>query len=77
MQFLGINESIIKGICKVLLLTLPRYKDSHSQQVIHKLIVNLVEKHPETSIKTMISLLLDVANKQKNVITTYVLCIMV
>lgn len=66
------NENIIKGICKVLLLTLPRYKDSFSQQIIHKLLGNLVQKHPETSIKTIISLLLDVANREKNIITTYV-----
>lgn len=67
------NENIIKGICKVLLLTLPRYKDSFSQQIIHKLLRNVIEKHPESSIRAMISLLLDVANRQKNIVTTYVL----
>lgn len=64
------NENIVKGICKVLLLTLPRYKDSHSQHIICKLISNLVEKHPETTIKTMIPLLLDVAKREKTVVTT-------
>lgn len=67
------NESIIKGICKVLLLTLPRYKDSQSQQIIRNLIMNLVEKHPDTTIKTMVPLLLEVANRQKNIFTTYVI----
>lgn len=65
------NENVIKGICKVLMLTLHRYKDSRSQKITQKLICNLVEKYPETSIKTIISLLLDIANRQKNVIATY------
>lgn len=68
--FLGINENIVKGICRVLVLTLPRYKDSYSQQILRNLIVALLEKHSEVSIKCLISVLLDVATQQKNVVAT-------
>ncbi|KAJ8966633.1 hypothetical protein NQ314_003400 [Rhamnusium bicolor] len=66
----GINESIIRGICKVLLLTLPRYRDSSSQLLVRNLITVLLEKHPETSIKCLTSVLLDFAAQHKNLVVT-------
>ncbi|KAG5899951.1 hypothetical protein JTB14_002498 [Gonioctena quinquepunctata] len=66
----GINDAIIKGICKVLLLTLPRYRDSFSQQLIRNLIVSLLQEHPETSIKCITSSLLEVSSQYKNIVVT-------
>ncbi|CAH1119168.1 unnamed protein product [Phaedon cochleariae] len=66
----NISENIIKGICKVLLLTLPRYRDSFSQQLVRNLITSLLKDHPALSIKCLTSILLDFATQHKNIVIT-------
>ncbi|XP_057670075.1 eIF-2-alpha kinase activator GCN1 [Diorhabda carinulata] len=65
-----VNENIIKGISRVLLLTLPRYRDSFSQQLVKSLVAALVEEYPETATKCLISVLGDVATQHKNMVIT-------
>lgn len=67
---LGIIESIVKGICKVLLLTLPRYRDSSSRLLVRNCLVALLEKHSESSIKCLTSVLSDFATQYKNLVAT-------
>lgn len=67
---LGINETIVKGICKILLLTLPRYRDSLSRLLVRNCLVALLEKHSESSIKCLTSVLSDFAAQYKNLVAT-------
>lgn len=67
---LGINESIVKGICKILLLTLPRYRDSSSRLLVRTCLVALLEKHTESSIKCLTSVLSDFTAQYKNLVAT-------
>nr|CAH7734834.1 unnamed protein product [Callosobruchus chinensis] len=66
-----INEGIIKGICKVLVLTLPRYKDTCSQQYVKDLIVALIEKHTDVTIRSLTSVLLSFAEQYKKIVVTH------
>lgn len=49
--FQGINTQVVRGICKVLGTTLVKYKDSQSQQLVNKLIIELTRTHPDLSIE--------------------------
>lgn len=66
----GINENIIKGICRVIQLTLPRYRDSASQVLVRNLIVALLEKHPDHAIKDLTLMLVDISLQHKNLVVT-------
>ncbi|KAK7871251.1 hypothetical protein R5R35_007540 [Gryllus longicercus] len=58
----GINEQIVRGICKLLPQTLPRYVDSASRSYVKNLIKALVKNHSKWTIKHLISALSDVAS---------------
>ncbi|KAL1494916.1 hypothetical protein ABEB36_010427 [Hypothenemus hampei] len=66
----GITEGIVKGICRTVPLTIHRYRDSTSQSYIKKLIVALIEQHPEVSVKTFLGLFSELAAQFKNIIVT-------
>lgn len=66
----GITESIVKGICRVVPLTLHRYRDGASQFNIKKLIVSLIETFPDVATKCFIGLLADLAVSFKNLVIT-------
>lgn len=68
----GISDGIVKGICKVIPITLPRYRDLKSQQFVRNLIKALIEQHPEWSIKHLSTVILEVAQQQKNIVATLV-----
>ncbi|XP_044264698.1 eIF-2-alpha kinase activator GCN1-like [Tribolium madens] len=70
----AINESIIKGICRVIQLTLPRYRDSSSQVLVRNLIVALLEKHSDFAIKCLTLMLMDIATQHKNLVVTTNTC---
>ncbi|KYB24626.1 Translational activator GCN1-like Protein [Tribolium castaneum] len=70
----AINESIIKGICRVIQLTLPRYRDSSSQVLVRNLIVALLEKHSDFAIKCLTLMLVDIATQHKNLVVTTNTC---
>jgi uncharacterized membrane protein len=73
----GITEGIIRGICKILQLALPRYRDSTSQFYIRNLIIALVKQHGDWTMKHLTSTLSDIAAAHKNLVSTLViyLCI--
>ncbi|KMQ96025.1 translational activator gcn1 [Lasius niger] len=66
----GINDKIVNGICKVVSLTLHRYKDSASQSYVKNLIVELLKKQPEATIKHMTTVISEQATWHKNVVAT-------
>ncbi|XP_011647093.1 eIF-2-alpha kinase activator GCN1 [Pogonomyrmex barbatus] len=66
----GINDKIVNGICKVVSLTLHRYKDSASQSYVRNLIVELIKQQPEATIKHMTTVISEQATWHKNVVPT-------
>lgn len=66
----GINDKIVNGICKVVSLTLHRYKDSASQSYVKNLIVELIKKQPDATIKHMTTVISEQATWHKNVVAT-------
>ncbi|XP_030761834.1 eIF-2-alpha kinase activator GCN1 isoform X2 [Sitophilus oryzae] len=66
----GMTESIIKGICRVIPLTLHRYRDGKSQYFVRLLICALIKKYPEVTTKCLIAIFTDLASQFKNVIVT-------
>jgi hypothetical protein len=71
-SFTGITEAIIRGICKVLQLALPRYRDSKSQFLIQNVIIALVKQHGDWTMKHLTSTLSDIAAAHKNLVSTLV-----
>lgn len=69
----AITEGIIRGICKVLQLALPRYRDSTSQFYIRNLIIALVKQHGDWTVKHLTSTLSDIAAAHKNLVSTLVI----
>lgn len=65
-----INDTIIKGICKLIPLILPRYHDKKSQILVKDLTESLIESYPESSIKNLVAVLHDVAQQYKNLVAT-------
>ncbi|XP_034188694.1 lethal (3) 80Fj [Osmia lignaria lignaria] len=66
----GINEKIVNGICKTISLTLHRYKDTASQSYMKNLIVELLKKQPEATVKHMTNVVVEQAMWHKNVVPT-------
>ncbi|GAB1860935.1 Translational activator GCN1 [Camponotus japonicus] len=66
----GINDKIVNGICKVVSLTLHRYKDSASRSYVRNLIIELLKKQPEATIKHMTTVISEQATWHKNVVAT-------
>ncbi|XP_066998088.2 stalled ribosome sensor GCN1 [Anabrus simplex] len=66
----GITEQIVKGICKVLLITLPRYRDSKSQSCVRNTIVALVKHHGDWTMKHLTAALSDVAASYRGLAPT-------
>ena len=66
----GINEKIVSGICKTISLTLHRYKDTASQSYVKNLIVELLKKQPEATVKHMTNVIIEQSIWHKNVVPT-------
>nr|CAD7442358.1 unnamed protein product [Timema bartmani] len=66
----GISESIVRGLCKVLQLTLPRYRDSTSQSYVKSVIISLVKQHGDWTIKHLTASLTDIAVSHCHLIPT-------
>ncbi|KMY91456.1 uncharacterized protein Dsimw501_GD28194 [Drosophila simulans] len=54
-SILGINSTIIRGICKVIGTTITKYKDPTSQRIVRDLIVDLVTIHHDLTIEHMLN----------------------
>nr|XP_031848654.1 eIF-2-alpha kinase activator GCN1 isoform X2 [Nomia melanderi] len=66
----GINEKIVNGICKTISLTLHRYKDTTSQSYVKDLIVELLKKQTEATVKHMTNVIVEQAAWHKAVVPT-------
>ncbi|KAI4488580.1 hypothetical protein M0802_011470 [Mischocyttarus mexicanus] len=66
----SINDKIVYGICKVLSLTLHRYKDTASQSYVKNVITKLLAEQPEATVKHMTSVIAEQATWHKNVVST-------
>ncbi|CAD6995430.1 unnamed protein product [Ceratitis capitata] len=58
------NESIIKGICKVIGTTLTKYKDSASQLLVRNLIVDIIKQHHDVAIIHMTTVIKTILSKE-------------
>ncbi|XP_051176736.1 eIF-2-alpha kinase activator GCN1 [Leptopilina boulardi] len=67
----GINEKIVGGICKVIGITLHRYKDTASQSYVKNLIISLLKEQSEAAVKNMTSVICEQSNWHKNVVPTH------
>jgi len=63
----GITESIIRGICKTILLTIPRYNDSPSRSLVRRLVAGLAVNHPLETFKHLVPALQEYALKHKKI----------
>ncbi|KAL0272371.1 UNVERIFIED_CONTAM: hypothetical protein PYX00_005366 [Menopon gallinae] len=66
----NITESIVRGICRVLLLTLTRYRDSTSQAYVRNLVKALVKCHRDAALKHLVLTLYDHASVHKNIVAS-------
>lgn len=63
---LGITEPVIRGLCKVLQLTLLRYRDGASRSYVKDTIIAMAKQHPDWTMKHLTSVLNDIAQTQSN-----------
>lgn len=66
----GINEKIVGGICKVVSITLHRYKETTSQAYVKNLIIALLKKQPEATVRFMTSAISEQATWHKGLVPT-------
>ncbi|RZF42658.1 hypothetical protein LSTR_LSTR001453 [Laodelphax striatellus] len=66
----GITENLIKGICKTLQLTLPRYCDGKSRSYVKNTISAMIETHPDWTMKYLTAVLTDSANQNLALVST-------
>ncbi|XP_063983766.1 stalled ribosome sensor GCN1 [Diachasmimorpha longicaudata] len=66
----GLNEKIVSGICKVVSITLHRYRDTASQSYVRKLIAELLKHQPDATIKGMTGVIVEQAGWHQNVVPT-------
>ncbi|KAL1132575.1 hypothetical protein AAG570_010527, partial [Ranatra chinensis] len=57
----GFSEAVVRGLCKVLQMTLPRYRDVTSQSFVNSLIKALCTCHPDWTMKHLTPTLSDAA----------------
>ncbi|KAJ1530782.1 hypothetical protein ONE63_005633 [Megalurothrips usitatus] len=67
----GITEPIVRGLCRVLPLTLPRYTENSSRSVVCELITSLLKLHKEWTVKHLTATLGEVASGFKSIVATY------
>ncbi|XP_053962827.1 eIF-2-alpha kinase activator GCN1 isoform X1 [Anastrepha ludens] len=59
----GINDAIVRGICKVIGTTLTKYKDSSSQLLVRNLIVEIIKRHHDVAVEHLIGVIKAVLSK--------------
>ncbi|XP_077995202.1 stalled ribosome sensor GCN1-like [Glandiceps talaboti] len=60
-------EKVIKGLCKVLALTIPRYQDASSRRDVLQVLRQLTSSHGIVAVKSILTVLSDEATLQKSV----------
>ncbi|XP_046688091.1 eIF-2-alpha kinase activator GCN1-like [Homalodisca vitripennis] len=56
----GIVEPVVRGLCKVVQLTLLRYRDSWSRALIRDLVSSLASHYPDWTIRHLVPVLVDI-----------------
>ncbi|KAE8739724.1 hypothetical protein FOCC_FOCC014768 [Frankliniella occidentalis] len=67
----GITEPIVRGLCRLVSITLPRYTDSSSKAAVCQLVSSLLTLHKEWAVKHLIATLSEVANTYKTLVPTH------
>lgn len=70
MFFPGITEQIVRGVCKVIQLTLLRYRDSGSKALVRQLLTTLTTNHSDWTIKHIVPVLSDIGQTYSNLVAT-------
>ncbi|XP_006818140.1 LOW QUALITY PROTEIN: stalled ribosome sensor GCN1-like [Saccoglossus kowalevskii] len=60
-------EKSVKGVCRILALTLPIYHDGTSRRLVEQVIKELLNRYGKLTIKAVISILEDTAAVQRNI----------
>lgn len=63
---LGITEPAVRFVCRILPLTLNRYRDSTSQSYVKGLITYLATDHREWTLRNLLPVLLEISEQLKN-----------
>jgi len=69
-MFAGFTEPVVRGVCRVLPLTLSRYHDSSSQSLVHELIEQLIVTHGQATLKYLVPTVAEVAASFRNVVAS-------
>ncbi|XP_052737701.1 eIF-2-alpha kinase activator GCN1 [Bicyclus anynana] len=63
----GITEPAVRFVCRVVLLTLNRYRDSTSQSYVKSLLAYLSTQHREWTLKSLLPALLEVSEQLRHI----------
>ncbi|CAH3879772.1 unnamed protein product [Pieris brassicae] len=66
----GITEAAVRFVCRVLTLTLHRYRDSTSQSYVKGLLTYLAVNHREWTLRNFLPVLLDISEQLRNTATS-------
>ncbi|CAK1552697.1 unnamed protein product [Leptosia nina] len=66
----GITEPAVRFICRILILTLHRYRDSSSQSYVKSLLSFLAINHQQWTFKNLVPLLLEISEQLRNTATS-------
>lgn len=70
----GITEPAVRFVCRLLVLTLHRYRDSTSQSYIKSLVAHLAATHREWTLKALLPVLLEISEQLKNTASSKSIC---
>ncbi|KAF9411180.1 hypothetical protein HW555_009953, partial [Spodoptera exigua] len=70
----GITEPAVRFVCRLLVLTLHRYRDSTSQSYIKSLVAYLATTHREWTLKALLPVLLEISEQLKNTASSKSIC---
>ncbi|CAH0604472.1 unnamed protein product [Chrysodeixis includens] len=70
----GITEPAVRFVCRLLILTLHRYRDSTSQSYVKSLVTYLAANHREWTLKGLLPVLLEVSEQLKNTSSSKSIC---
>nr|XP_049695154.1 eIF-2-alpha kinase activator GCN1 [Helicoverpa armigera] len=70
----GITEPAVRFVCRLLVLTLHRYRDSTSQSYVKSLVAYLATTHREWTLKGLLPVLLEISEQLKNTASSKSTC---
>ncbi|XP_047988388.1 eIF-2-alpha kinase activator GCN1 [Leguminivora glycinivorella] len=70
----GITEPAVRYVCRVLMLTLHRYRDSTSQSYVKSLLAYLASNHREWTLRSLLPVLLEISEQLRNTASSKSTC---